>query len=251
MSEYNNMDEAIAGLQADGNGFKRIASLPAYETILFGSPVFGYEGDEERVSGIRKDSGSIIFDADLITDNSVLMTINGVALAPVVFATDHDTTMALLKTAVEAAGYEGALTDVTNNRTLVVRNVYVNIVVLAVVSLGSTQAGATFAYESQQVFKGVALFIQKYIASTNTGQYEVYDAVSVMEYGILWVLSSIAVNAEDDAYVEDSGASINKFTSTNSEANVNCKFRSTNAAAGLVKVEVKGTKRINTEIDFS
>lgn len=52
-------------------------------------------------------TAKVVFDADLITDNDIDMTINGVAITQVPFNTDHDTTMTDLKTQIE--------TDITNS----------------------------------------------------------------------------------------------------------------------------------------
>lgn len=253
MSAYNNMNASFAGMKADGNGFSRVTSYPAYEEIEFGAPVFGYRGteDTDAVSKIYKDTSKLVFDADFVASNSIVITLDGTALDPVVFDTDHDTTIAAVVAAIAAAGYDAKLdASDTDSRTIYIKKNYTDITVAEAVTGGTSQPNGTITYESQMVFKGVALHTHKYTAETGDGDYQQYDTVSVLEYGIIWVLTSGAVTSDVSAYVEDSGTDKNKFTETATEADVNCVFRSTRSDAGLAEVEVKGIQEIETEFEF-
>ena len=65
---------------------------------------------------------TLTLNADLITSNKVNGSINGVAISEVTFSTDHDTTIDLLKAAIEALPSVASveLTDAANNRQLTV-----------------------------------------------------------------------------------------------------------------------------------
>lgn len=98
-------------------------------------------GDASGVSTTK-----LIFDADLITANSILVTVDGVAQDAVVFAGSHANTMALIVTEIEG-GVTGAVCVITDDdatgRTIDVNVNGQEASVSAVVTLGVSQAGAT------------------------------------------------------------------------------------------------------------
>ena len=98
-------------------------------------------GDSSGVSTTK-----LIFDADLIAANSILVTVDGVAQDAVVFAGSHANTMALLVTEIEG-GVTGAVCVITDDdatgRTIDVNVNGQEASVSAVVTLGASQAGAT------------------------------------------------------------------------------------------------------------
>jgi hypothetical protein len=67
-----------------------------------------------------------VFDADFIAANSIVFTVNGTAVAPVVYAVSHANTMTLIKTAIEAAITNSVVTvgtadtDDPDNRTVLI-----------------------------------------------------------------------------------------------------------------------------------
>jgi len=85
---------------------------------------------------------TITVDADLVTGNSTLVTVNGTALSPVVFASDHATTMTAIATAIQALSEVATATaGGTGTRTITItaaagETVIVNSVVT---TLGATQ----------------------------------------------------------------------------------------------------------------
>ena len=96
-----------------------------------------------------KDSVVITFDADLVTDNVIDISINGTPLASVPFNTDNDTTMddiaaALLAHAnIEAAVVSG--TPPNNHVITITAKPELDVVIdSVVVTLGASQAGATY-----------------------------------------------------------------------------------------------------------
>lgn len=247
MGAYDNLDPAIAGLILGIDGRKQVDTFVAQETIEFGAPVFGYVGDDDKCWNVKRDTGIITLDADLVTANVITttVTVDGVAQTPVAttFATDHDTTMANHKADLEAAisGLTVTLTDATNNRQFTLLKKGSNLIVASVVTLGASQAGITITYSNGQVFLGVAGFEQVSAFVNERGSYFQYDPVNVGTYGKIWVLSSVVISSHTDAYVIWEITNQTKFTNVASgNYDIKARFRSTNTAAGLVLLEVRG-----------
>lgn len=102
---------------------------------------------------------TITFDADLVTSNTVNGAINGVAISEVTFATDHDTTMDLLVTELEAHADVASvsLTDASTNRQItIVAAVPSAVFVLSgwVVAAGGSQAGTTTVTDTNNIYQG-------------------------------------------------------------------------------------------------
>src|SRR5690606_37145661 len=95
------MDVASEGLLADC-GFKNCLSPRAYADIPVGRGVVKVVGEEYACRLPAQNQSVITLDADLVTSNSVAVSVNGVALTPVVFVSDHATTMGVIATAIAA-----------------------------------------------------------------------------------------------------------------------------------------------------
>lgn len=243
MPAYGNIDTARAGLlygldnQIEGGW----ASTPVLG-IEFGRPVFSYVGDTVSLYTYKADTGKIVFDADFVTSNSILITVNGVAADAVVFATDHDTTAALVLAAINAIPNVEAVLDSTDatNRTYYILEKGVTAVVLEAVTLGATQADGTITYTTAQVFVGMAVKTQN-----ASGLYEQYDAVNVLVKGYCYGNASTATAANLKAYVGSTGLW------ANAGVEIGARFRSNLSAAGLVLVEVEGQKELGVAALFA
>lgn len=99
---------------------------------------------------------TVELDADLVTSNSIAITVNGNVLTPIPFNTDHLTTMQDIQAAIEAEpNIESVTISDPNNRTLIVysdpnENGIVN---SFVVTGGASQANATITNNTQAVSK--------------------------------------------------------------------------------------------------
>ncbi len=139
------------------------------------------------------DGLKIVFDADLITDNSVDLTINGDDLGDVAFDTDHDTTMAAIVTALKALSIiEDAILDPsdTNTRTILVFGKSLDDATSSfTVTGGTTQAGDTVTAGTAKVISesGDDLFV---LAAKNQGA----------EYNNLIFTISESSNGDDDYF---------------------------------------------------
>ncbi len=242
---YQQIGEGFPGLAVGSIYDNRVEGTWAAKNIIpFGVPVFGYEGDDENCYLIHEDTDTMVFSADFVDLNVITITVNGTDVATTRL-TDQATTMALLITNLEAAitGLEVTRTDIAgDDRTLALFLKGAAIVSSAVVTLGVSQPTAVVTSSTAQVFLGVSQYVAKYVGDDNVGQYTVDDMVNVLSEGRIWVNSSLAVNANTNAYViQATGATQGLFTNVSTDNyNVGCKFRETNAAAGLTMVEVRG-----------
>lgn len=104
------------------------------------------------VYGGRKQQQTLTFDADLITDNVINLKINGEAISPVTFTSNHNTTMAAIVTAILNLTGAGEVSDATcpgsGSRVITITGLAngVDFVVSdIVVTLGTTQATGAMA----------------------------------------------------------------------------------------------------------
>lgn len=238
MSAYNEQELAIAGLPYGLE--KRVETARCGESagIPFGRAVMAYAGDEVGGFSMKQDQLTLTFSADIITSNSVAITINGVALSATVFATSHNNTMDLIVAKIEAAFPTAVvtLTDATNNRKI---QVFIKDTVMSgsgVVTLGASQATITAGLSSQQVFRGVAMHVQKGYAEE--AKYDENDAMNVLSLGEIWVETTETVQANTPAYIVQSGADAGKFATSGYA--IGGFFRSSVTGAGLARVEPLG-----------
>lgn len=101
---------------------------------------------------------TVELDADLVTSNSIAITVNGVALTPIVFAVSHLNTMGLICTAIEAepniVSCEIDPNDPTNRTLILTGEPNQNAIVDSfVVTLGASQPVATITDTVQAVSK--------------------------------------------------------------------------------------------------
>jgi hypothetical protein len=235
MTAYSTLTARLAGLKQGLNS--RVESRPAGQIIQFGRPVMGYSADNKAYPYV--DAGKLVTSADLITGNSTIVTINGVATTATVYGTSHAATMAAIIAKIEAtvSGADAYLdtTDV-NGRTIIVRIKGVDVTVSAVTTLGSTQPTWTASQVNDQIFLGVSLRTMKEYNAQN--QYNVNEAVNVMVEGWISVDAGVAVNENDVAYIITSGANKGLFGASGT-AVADTQYTSTVGAAGLVDIRLK------------
>lgn len=156
----------------------------------------------------------VVFSADLVTSNSVIGTItvtdkDGVAtattLTATVFATDHATTMAAIAAKLAAVtGVASATVGGANNRTItVLASADYGLALSAfVVTLGGSQATASYVERTTDTFTGVALHQHKAPATINgVARYEAKDSVDVVEQGDIRVWAEETVTETDPVYL--------------------------------------------------
>jgi len=199
-----NQGEAFAGLKVDSR-FDTVESHLTEVDLDFGLGVMS--GVEDPVRQVRlpsKIKSVLTADADLVSLNSTIVTINGDALSPVVFLTDHATTMALI--AVAIAGHASVLSaTVTAARVITAYGVDgIALTITAVTTLGVSQPGWTAVASDPGVFRGIALHrhVEKDL-TTGVAKYKAKDVVDVSRKGNTWmkVVTGVTMLPDQTAYL--------------------------------------------------
>lgn len=251
--QYGDLTPARAGTP-EGLDFN-VESKVAKANIAFGAPLFYDVADENGAYNAVQDKVTVTLSADLVTSNVItsIVKLNGVALTTVAntFATDHDTTIAAHIAALEALT---GITCVTAGARafLITGESKANVTVTTTVTLGGSQATASYAYgTSTLVFGGVAIVSHRefWDGATGTdvsGIYPTLDMVNSLNDGEVWVKVPDAASntANKPAYVilNTESADYGKFTTTSTNNyDCGCYFKS-NPLNKLAKVEVRGIK---------
>jgi len=224
------MPSPFAGALVD-IGITDKKSAPAVNTIEFGTAVVSEVGSESVATPVN-DVATLTFNADLIAGNKTNLKVNGVAMAEILYGTNHGATMIAIAAALSAM--TGVSASVTAARVITVKTNHVEIAISdALVTEGNSQATITPAYTHDNVFRGVALHTH-----CTAGKYVQYDAVPYLTKGRIRVVVSEAVAIDDVAYVDLSpvGGKFCKTSSTNlATGGV---FRSATSGAGIAVLEI-------------
>lgn len=152
-----NMPRGVAGRIADC-GFKNTLSPQSLEPIPAAIGVMKPLNLDYRVMLPRNNSASSVFSADLITDNVINATVNGVAITPVTYATSHLDTMQAIADEIEAIPtIESATVGGANNRTITIISIpgTATDVTSFIVTLGASQATVTTTEGQSGTFFGI------------------------------------------------------------------------------------------------
>lgn len=225
-------NQAIAGMPVDGSFDPRhVESWIAFENLDFGIALFKCD-DTTKPNSVRapkRNKPVIVFAGDLITANVVNGFVNGVALAPITFGTDHVTTVTALADAIVAAllaqGIVATYALSGSNRTITFTAKDANVLFATfVVTAGSTQTTATLTHGTNDAasgFRGIARYdVQQPRASDNLAGFAPLDAVPVVRGGKIW--SPITADVTDGAavYVNLAAGSEGKLTSATTAPNL-------------------------------
>ena len=230
--------EAYAGMKADSR-FDTVESYSAQNAVDFGRGLVAGDDTDRQIRQPLLNKTTLSIDADLVTSNSTIATVNGNDTAAVVFDTDHATTMALIATAIAALDGVLSATYAGSGRDIVIVGDNVAVTASAVTTLGASQGTWTQDQESNDVFRGVSLHQHVEKTSAGVAQYAANDTVSVLRKGVIWVLCNTEVNQDAAAYVNvQIAASAGQFTEVSSGNLLAGVFRSGAAAGALAKVEL-------------
>ena len=210
---------------------KVFSQNPKVDRILVGRKDSGDASWDEALSAVQNASsewysfmiiasgaGTVVFDSDFVTSNSIVFTINGDAVTAVPFNNDQATTMADLKTQIEADITDCEVTiDATdvNTRTLIIEIFGDQVeTITAITTGGATQPTAAVTYVNEDDYKAVALWAstQKKIFFYASSSAAIYDAGSTSDIAYFFknaaydrVVSIYHTDAQGDAtpsYIE-------------------------------------------------
>lgn len=201
------MDVASAGTIYD-LGFNNVMSfLSSVEPIPVGLGVAKVIGADYQVQLPHLDTSTLTVSTALITGNSTVVTVNGVALAPIVYATSNAATMAAIAAAIAAQpNIKSSTVDGTNLIITTVANPGFSVSLSAVTTLGASQPTWAQVLSTAEYFYGVALYIQNKAnllgpqGSNGASPYFVGDVVPTMTRGRVWVFPENTVTSDSPVY---------------------------------------------------
>jgi hypothetical protein len=188
-------------------GFNNVLTpVSAIQEIPVGLGVAKVIGSDYEVRLPHMNVSTSVVSTALITGNSTVATVNGIALAPVVFATSNTLTLAAIAAAIAAApGIASAVSNGTDTIT-VTADQGEAVTVSLVTTLGASQPTWTTTASTQDIFYGVALYIQNKMnlygpqGSNGSAPYYVGDPVSTLTRGRVWVNVENTVSSDTPVY---------------------------------------------------
>ena len=188
-------------------GFNNVLTpVSAIEQIPIGLGVAKVIGSDYQVRLPHVNISTNVVSTALITGNSTVATVNGIALAPVVFATSNAATLAAIAAAIAAQpNVASAVSDGTNTITVTAAQGFA-VTVSLVTTLGASQPTWTTTASTQDIFYGVALYIQNKMnllgpqGSNGGAPYFVGDPVSTLTRGRVWVNVENTVSSDTPVY---------------------------------------------------
>lgn len=216
-----NMPIGVPGRIAD-NCFKNNLSPICGETIYAARGVCKAVGEDYVVTLPRVNQSVNVFSADLVTDNVINVTVNGIAITPVTFATSHLATMNAIAAEIAALpGVASAIVGGANNRTITIMSTNGTSITVTgfLVTDGASQATVTTTDSAFGPFFGVSMMVYNKMNAwdpTNdpgvAGQLPYYtgDPVPVLTMGRIYVVPETLVTAESPVYVRHEGSGLNQ-----------------------------------------
>ncbi len=202
------MDVGSVGLLAD-SGFKNVLSPIAFENFNVGLGLAKVIGQDYIVRLPQSNLSTIVLSSDLVTSNVINVSVNGIALAPITFATSHLATMNTIVAAILAQpNIASAIVGGANDRTITVTATESKIAIVNsfVVTLGASQATATITNTTQDTFYGVGARTQNKPNPLNTlGSFgnPIYfqgDCVSLLTRGRVYVAAEQNLTSDSPVY---------------------------------------------------
>lgn len=179
---------------------------PGPDNIFPGLGVAKVIGQDLQVRLPRQDIVALVQSTVLVTSNSTVITLNGLALTPVVYATSNAATMTAIAALIAAqpnifsAVYDGSST------INIVADQGFDVTITAVTTAGSGQPTWAYNYSNDNVFYGVAVYIQNKMnlygpqGSAGAAPYIPGDAVSTLTRGRIYVTVNGTVTSDSPVY---------------------------------------------------
>jgi len=245
----NELDVAINGQIANLQD-SNIKTRNAQQAIGFGKAVVVGTVGGTDVKNIFKNKVSVTYSTDFVASNSIPMTVNGLSITPVVYATSHAATFAALIAAIDALAGISCVAGTGREILISVDNAIDNVTVSNnTVTGGAGQPTLTIAYTSTDIFEGVSVLRHgQPVTVGGDDQYQINNAVNVMTRGCIWVYVVATVAYGEDAYVyNDKSNTANQGQFTNSSSGnlavASGKFRS--AAVGTTSTPALALLELN------
>jgi hypothetical protein len=251
MELYGNQKRALAGLKFGLS--VETESVVAGEDFYPGDPVFGMVGDNKEGYKACPSSVTLTASAELVEENSIIVTINGITLASVVFKNTSKETIQTLVDAINQSeeirvmGIDAFVLEPSPLAIQLQATGAVTITASAVVTGGASQATFSSAANNTTAFMGVVRF-EQIVHGREVGYFPQSVALPVQTWGKIWVPVAESADPDDKmtAYVIMTGTDAGKFTqasqSTETLYNTGGFFRSSKDSDGLALLELRGMK---------
>jgi hypothetical protein len=206
-TSYNFLMNVASQGQLYDIGFNNVLTpVTPIETILMGLGVAKVIGADYQVRLPHQDIVTLTESTSLVTSNSTIVTLNGIALTPVVYATSNAATLTAIANLIAAQpGIATAVSDGTSVITITADQGFA-VTATAVTTSGSGQPTWTPAYSNDNVFYGVALYIQNkqnllgVTGSAGPAPYFPGQPVSTLTRGRVWVTVENTVTSDSPVY---------------------------------------------------
>ncbi len=248
------MNQAIAGMPVDASfDAKRVESALALEKLEFGFAAFKSTSASypRSVRAPKRNAPVIVWSGDFVASNVINGTVNGVAISPVTFATDHLTTITALGAAIVATllaqGIVATVALSGTNRTMTFTVTDANVLFATfVVTAGVGQVTATLTHGTSDTISRFAGLLRYSAQQPRTvdglAGYAAQDAVALVRGGKLWcpITSDVADGA--DVYVDMTSGNEGKLTDVTTTPNfalTGLKFKGAWPTAGLGLAQVE------------
>ena len=200
------MNQAAAAGQLYDIGFNNVLSpVTPLETIPMGLGTAKVIGQDMQVRLPHQDIVAAMLSAPLSAANSTVVTLNGIALTPVVYATSNAATLTAIAALI--AAQEGIASAVSNGTDTITITALQGFAVSATfVTTSGSAVTWTSTYTNDNVFYGVALWIQNRQnllgpnGSAGGTPYFPGDAVPVITRGRVWVTTENTVTSDSPVY---------------------------------------------------
>ena len=188
-------------------GFNNVLTpvSPIEPAIFPGFGVAKIIGQDYQVRLPHQDIAALVQSTALVSGNITVVTLNGLALSPVTYATSNAVTMAAIAAQIAAQPkIVSAVFDGTATINVQAEQGYA-VTVTAVTTVGSVPTWAV-NYSNDNVFWGVSVFIQNKMnlygpqGSAGAAPYIPGDAVSVLTRGRIWVTPETTVTSDSPVY---------------------------------------------------
>lgn len=189
-------------------GFNNVLSPvnPGPSNIFPGFGVAKVIGQDLQVRLPQQDIVTLGISTALVASNSTVVTLNGVALTPVVYATSNAATLTAIAALIAAQpGVASAVSDGSANIQVNADQGY-SVTATAVTTAGAGQPTWTPTYSNDNVFYGVSVYIQNKMnlygpqGSAGAAPYIPGDAVAVLTRGRIYVTVENNVTSDSPVY---------------------------------------------------
>ena len=200
------MSVGSAGELYDIGFINVLTPVAAVEQIPVGLGVAKVIGQDYQVRLPHEDIVAVVASTALVASNSTVVTLNGIALTPVVYGVSNAATLTAIAALIAAQDFiASAVSNGTDTITITAEQGYA-VTATFVTTLGVGQPTWTSTYTNDNVFYGVAMYIQNKMnllgaqGSNGASPYLVGDPVSTLTRGRIWVKVEATVTSDSPVY---------------------------------------------------